>query len=164
MNSRFSALILAALTIAAILWTLWYRGWLSPRFYNPPIVDPPLEFYEKTVATTTAETHPLIRVSITENSPLTPDFFITGEAKGQWFFEGSFPVQVRDMEGEILSLTTASAQGDWMTEDFVEFSAQVTLSTDAPLFHGLAQLILMKDNPSGLPENEDSITIPIIIQ
>lgn len=163
MNSRFSALTLAFLTVAAIGWTVWYKGWLTPYVYVAPAVVLPV--IETPVATTTPIAHPLIRVqNISENATQTPDFLITGEARGQWFFEASFPVQVRDMQGTLLSLTTASAQGDWMTEDFVPFSAQITLSTDAPLFHGPAQLVLMKGNPSGLPENEDSITIPIIIQ
>ncbi len=52
----------------------------------------------------------------------------------------------------------ATTTQDWMTEDFVSFTATLTFegsTTDS------GKLILEKDNPSGLPENADSLEIPI---
>lgn len=87
-------------------------------------------------------------------SPVT----IEGEARGTWFFEASFPVKLWDTTGKELAVGIAQAQGDWMTEDFVPF--KVTLEFETPAIkRGL--LILEKDNPSGLKENEDSLRIPI---
>ena len=47
-----------------------------------------------------------------------------------------------------------------MTPNFVPFSFQVTI----PNYKGTATLILHNDNPSGLPENAASISIPVTIQ
>ncbi|MEY4747174.1 MAG: hypothetical protein RLZZ416_223 [Candidatus Parcubacteria bacterium] len=87
-------------------------------------------------------------------------FTVTGEARGAWYFEASFPVQVRDANNNKVGQGIAQAQGDWMTESFVPFEAAVTVSG----YRGPATLVLMKDNPSGLPENDDSVEIPVVIQ
>lgn len=87
------------------------------------------------------------------SSPLT----ITGQARGNWYFEASFPVRLLDDQGNEITITPAQAQGDWMTTDFVPFSAVLTFTTSAPS----GTLVLQKDNPSGLPENDASISIPV---
>jgi len=87
-------------------------------------------------------------------SPLT----ITGQARGSWYFEASFPVQLVDEEGTTLVSAPAQAQSDWMTDDWVPFS--VTLTFDQPQT-AAGQLILKKDNPSGQAENEARITVPV---
>lgn len=95
-------------------------------------------------------------------SPLT----ITGEARGYWFFEASFPVVITDWDGRIIAEHFAQAQGDWMTEEFVPFTAEINFespySEGDPDFMRNGTLILQKDNPSGLPENDDALEIPII--
>ena len=84
---------------------------------------------------------------------------IEGEARGYWFFEASFPVKIWDATGKELAVGIAQAQGEWMTEEFVPF--KVTLEFETPAIkRGL--LILERDNPSGLTENDDSLRIPII--
>jgi hypothetical protein len=88
------------------------------------------------------------------SSPLV----ITGEARGFWFFEASFPVKVYDANNNLLGIAVAQAQGDWMTTDFVPFTATLEFSTSETK---KGTLILEKDNPSGLLENEDSLIIPI---
>lgn len=101
------------------------------------------------------------------NSVITSPLIITGEAKGTWYFEASFPVVVTNWDGLIIAEGYAQAQGDWMTEDFVPFLAEV--SFDNPSFPDTAQdhfshrgaVILKKDNPSGLPEHDDAVEIPV---
>lgn len=88
-------------------------------------------------------------------SPLT----LTGEARGNWFFEASFPIVLVNWDGLIIAEGIATADGDWMTEDFVPFTA--TLTFTKPDFDNRGALILQKDNPSGLPENDDALEIPI---
>ncbi len=83
---------------------------------------------------------------------------ITGEAKGTWFFEASFPVYLYDNEGSLIIQGAAEAQGEWMTEDFVPF--RLTLEFDEPTL-STGELVLMRDNPSGLPENSEEIRIPV---
>lgn len=87
-------------------------------------------------------------------SPLT----VTGQARGTWFFEASFPVKLLDADGNVLAQAPAQAQGDWMTTNFVPFT--VTLPFTPPAAK-TGTLVLQKDNPSGLPEHEGSVEIPV---
>lgn len=86
---------------------------------------------------------------------------ITGKAQGSWFFEGSFPVKLYAQDGKLLASTTAQAQGDWMTEDFVPFTAMLKFD---PPSGNKGKLVLEKDNPSGLPENADSLYLPVVFK
>ncbi len=89
-------------------------------------------------------------------SPLT----ITGEARGPWFFEASFPVMLTNWDGLIIAEGVATAQSDWMTEEFVPFTA--TLTFEKPkLYPERGTLILKKDNPSGLPEHDAAFEMPV---
>jgi len=87
-------------------------------------------------------------------SPLT----ITGEARGNWFFEADFPVYLYDDNGVELGFAIATAQSEWMTTKFVPFEA--TLEFDKPTTK-TGKLILRKDNPSGLPEHDDMLYLPV---
>lgn len=84
---------------------------------------------------------------------------ISGKARGPWFFEGSFPVVLVDWDGRIIAEGPAYATGEWMTEAFVPFTAE--LSFKKPEDGELGALILKKDNPSGLPEHDDAIEVPV---
>ncbi len=104
------------------------------------------------------------RVHVTapqQNTTVGQRFEVKGEAPGNWFFEASFPVQIRDKDGSVIARTHASAQGEWMTTEQVQFTSTINIET---AYKGPATLILMRDNPSGLPENDDALEIPIVIQ
>ncbi len=104
------------------------------------------------------------RVKLTspqKNTSVGATFLAKGEAPGNWFFEATFPVQVRDKDGNVIGRTHANAQGDWMTTEQVAFTATVNIEGG---YTGPATLVLMRDNPSGLPENDDAVEIPITIQ
>lgn len=81
---------------------------------------------------------------------------ISGSAKGVWYFEGSFPIKIYDADENLLALGIATAQDDWMVDDFVDFKA--TLEFEMPLAD-FGWLVLEKDNPSGLAENDDELRI-----
>lgn len=101
----------------------------------------------------------LIRVNNPRpNAVVTSPLTITGEARGNWYFEAAFPIKLVDEKGEELGRTVAAAQGDWTTVDFVPFTAELTFTAPAP---GKGTLILEKDNPSGLPQNADELRIPV---
>lgn len=87
-------------------------------------------------------------------------FTVKGEARGQWYFEASFPVQVKDKDNNTVGQGIAQAEGEWMTTEFVPFTANVIVTN----YSGPATLVLLKDNPSGLPENDDAVSIPILVQ
>lgn len=96
---------------------------------------------------------PLINALVT--SPLK----ITGKARGSWFFEASFPVRIVDANNNVLGQGHAEALDDWMTTEFVPFKAELNFSAPETK---MGFLILSKDNPSGLPENDAEVSIPVI--
>lgn len=86
---------------------------------------------------------------------------IKGEVSGNWFFEGSFPVRVLNIQGEVISSLFAEAKSDWMTEDQVPFSVII----DFPLEEeGAFVLQFEKSNPSGLDDNSDSALVSISVK
>lgn len=87
---------------------------------------------------------------------------ITGMVPGSWSFEGSFPVAVV-MQGDIgLPGGTAQLSGDWMTTEQVPFSVTLDLS-GAELAGEKLDIVLQKANPSDLPENDDSLRLPVVV-
>jgi uncharacterized protein YkuJ len=92
------------------------------------------------------------------NAIVTSPLTISGEARGTWFFEASFPVELRDGGGNVIASGIVQAQTEWMVESFVPFYLQLTFSDPETATGSLA---LIKDNPSGLPENDDEIIIPV---
>jgi len=100
-----------------------------------------------------------IRVSSPkENDLLVSPLHVRGEARGYWYFEASFPVKLLDSNGKELYVGPIQADGEWMTEDFVPFDSTVVF-TQPQTKTGV--LVLQRDNPSGLPENEKEIQIPV---
>lgn len=93
------------------------------------------------------------------NQEITSPLTIAGEAVGAWFFEGDFPVVLTDWDGRIIAEGFVTAQSEWMTEDFVKFKG--ILEFERPTYKDNGALILQKDNPSGLPEHDDALEIPI---
>jgi len=90
------------------------------------------------------------------------EFTVIGKARRVWFFEASFPIDVLDKDGKILFQTYATAQGEWMTEDFVPFKSELIKIPET--YIGPATLVLKKDNASGLPEHDASISFPFTIE
>lgn len=116
-------------------------------------------------ATTTPVLSPALHDRVVVTSPKSgatvgKTFVVAGSAPGNWFFEASFPVQVRDKNNNKIGQGVAQAQGDWMTTDLVTFTVIITVSN----YSGPATLVLLRDNPSGLPENDDALEVPIVIQ
>lgn len=100
-----------------------------------------------------------------KSSDFSLPFEIEGKARGTMFFEGSFPVFVIDDSGTILYRGLAQAQGEWMTEDYVSFVAELSASEEiAEDFVPTPPVVLVleKDNPSGLPELSGRIKIPFL--
>jgi glucose/arabinose dehydrogenase len=84
---------------------------------------------------------------------------LTGYALGTWYFEADFPIEVLDSNNVVVDTLIATALSDWMTTSSVPFSVPF----QASLYSGQTiSFILKKDNPSGLPEFDASVTIPNI--
>lgn len=84
-----------------------------------------------------------------------------GFARGPWYFEATFPVEVRDANGKVIGSGQAKAESDWMTESFVPFTAELDLKV---LYNGAATIVLRKDNPSGDPSKDAALSLPVMIQ
>ncbi len=105
---------------------------------------------------------PIVINNIKDNQKVSSPIKITGKARGNWFFEASFPIKLIDVDENVLGTAIATADGDWMTTDFVNFTAELeynkATSTDRAL------LILSNDNPSGKPELDKAVYIPVILK
>lgn len=106
----------------------------------------------------------MIRVSTPRpNQTISSPITITGQARGNWYFEASFPVVLTDGDGKIIAQGIAQAKSDWMTTEFVPFEATLIFTVDKNVYNNKGSLILRKDNPSGLPQNDDALEIPVVI-
>jgi len=99
-------------------------------------------------------TLPFISTTITATTTA-----LSGEALGTWYFEASFPIDVVNSSNVVVETLIATAQTDWMTTASVPFIAPF----QASLYSGqTVSFILRKDNPSGEPQFDASVTIPNI--
>ena len=129
-----------AVCIAGAGWYLW-----STKFSGPRMV-----WHNADASMITLDL-------IKPGAVVLPKFTVTGQARGMWYFEASFPVEVLDKDGTPLATAIAKADGDWMTENFVPFSATLTIEN----YSGPAVLVLHKDNPSGEASRDASVAISI---
>lgn len=149
-NTRY--IIIAVLVVIA--------GFVIYFWQIRPVVAPepttPLSDKQTSPATQTSE---LITItSPAPNQQITSPLKITGQARGNWFFEASAPVELIDANGNKIAQGNITTNGEWMTAEFVPFSATLTFNKPTT---ASGKLIFRKDNPSGLPENDDQIEIPI---
>ena len=96
-------------------------------------------------------------VSPQKDQVVRSPLIVTGEARGVWYFEASFPLILTDTDGNVLAEGFATADDDWMTEEYVSFQGELIFEIPDLIEEGI--LILKKDNPSGLPENDDSFEV-----
>ncbi len=104
----------------------------------------------------------LISSNISDGETISSPLEITGEARGQWFFEANFPIVLTNWDGLIIAEGYATAQDEWMTTDFVPFTA--TIDFERPEYGERGTLILQKANASGLPEHDDALEIQVIFK
>lgn len=101
------------------------------------------------------------KVEVTSPAPgskITSPLAISGKAR-LWYFEGSFPIELTDDKGNIIAQKYVTAQGDWMTSEYVPFLGTLEFTVPAGVTHGY--LILRKDNPSDDRRLDDEFSIPV---
>ena len=143
--------IIIFLILIIIAGAVWYYFNLKPEeVYTPsvPVQKDPIKEKENLIRLDSPKPNEIVK------SPL----LIDGEARGTWYFEASFPVKLYDANNNLLAQAPAQALSDWMTTDFVSFSVTLTFPTPSTQ---TGTLVLEKDNPSGLPQNDDSVSIPV---
>lgn len=105
---------------------------------------------------------PKIQVTLPEpDTVVTSPLVVKGKARGNWFFEASFPIKLFDSKGNEIALAIAQAGADWMTTDFVPFEATLIFTSPTT---PIGTLVLEKDNPSGLSENNEKMYVPVKFQ
>lgn len=103
----------------------------------------------------------LISFSVKHGQEVSGKVKVTGEIKGGWFFEGNIGLNLLGSDKKMMRPGHATAKTDWMTSGPVSFEAEIDFST---LPKGKAYIEIHNDNASGLPENDKSILIPIVIK
>jgi len=108
----------------------------------------------------TTEEKDVVLDSPKENDVITTPLLVKGKAKGSWFFEAEFPVKLLDENRDLLAVGIVRSEGEWMTESLVDFETSLDFLVSTKTN---AVLVLQKDNPSGLPENDKKIEIPVVL-
>lgn len=153
MNSKawVALILILAIIIVVLAWIL----------FTTPVPTTPATGSTSSPQTA-APLHAQVTVTTpTANATLSHSFEVAGTAPNQWFNEAVFPIQVRDPNDNLIGASQGQAQGDWTQPGLVTFTSHMTVDST---YEGPANLILLKDNPSGLPQNDDSVTVPIVIQ
>jgi hypothetical protein len=87
---------------------------------------------------------------------------VRGRARGTWFFEGDFPIVLKDASEKIIAEGYVTAKAQWLTEKFVPFEG--TLEFKKPSSWDRGTLLLKKDNPTGLRKHDDSLQLPVVFK
>lgn len=118
---------------------------------------PPIE--EPAAAPVTAPHADRIRVaSPAPGALVTSPLRVTGEARGSWYFEADFPLELLDSDGNVLARHYARARGEWMTNDFVPFEGELPFTPPAT---PEGALVLRRANASGLPEHDAELRVRV---
>lgn len=155
-------LILLVLIIAGVaLWVFMGDPLTSDTATTTPQQREQEEAPPQSGPITPAELEARVVIDAPKSGASVPkDFTVTGKAPGPWYFEASFPVEVKDANGNIIAQDVATALTEWMTPEDVAFKAEISVED----YSGPATLVLKRDNASGLPEHDASVSIPITIQ
>lgn len=94
------------------------------------------------------------------DAALASPLLIAGQAVGNWFFEGTFPVRLIDQDGQELATGYVTAAEPWMTTEFVPFEGALKFSVREAT---KATLILERDNPSDLALHDASVHVPLTL-
>jgi len=92
------------------------------------------------------------------NEKIKSPLKIEGQARGFWFFEAQFSVELYDDNNNFLGRAILTAKEDWMTENFVPFEGELEFSKPSA---SSGKLKFLSANPSGLPENQKVFDVSI---
>lgn len=97
-------------------------------------------------------------VNLREGDLVKSPLIIDGEARGDWYFEGIFPVRLLDSQDRPVAEGQAQVLGDWMTDDFTAFNLSLKFQPPAT---ATGTLIFKKANPSGLPAHSEEMRLMV---
>lgn len=99
-----------------------------------------------------------VKLVTAQGNKISSPLLITGEAR-LWYFEASFPIQIVNAAGLAIVNGYADADGNWMTEEWVPFTAELQFPTQLDGSEGT--LIFKADNPSGDASRDDSVELSV---
>lgn len=150
------------LIVIAILVILLAIGLYFWKIQPATAPEPNTQVSEGQTTTQPSPQSDLITIlSPTPNQLITSPLKLSGEARGNWYFEATAPVVLNDANGKQIAEGYITANGEWMTTEFVAFTGTLTFPKPTT---ATGELIFQKNNPSGLPENDDQITVPVRFQ
>jgi hypothetical protein len=158
MKKRY-LLLLVIVIFGAMFWLLFKNA-------SAPVLEDKVTDTKDTLApeVAPAQKDDLITVeSPLPGSMISSPLLIRGKARGNWYFEASFPVELVDAVGTVLAVGHATAQGEWMTSEYVPFTATLNYTAPVNVSGTKGFLILRKDNPSGEARFDNSLSIPVTI-
>lgn len=98
--------------------------------------------------------------SPTSDSLVTSPLTVKGKAINTWFFEASIPVGLLDDQGNEIVMQGVMTNEDWMSDGMHAFETQLSFVTSAKT----GFVVIRKDNPSGDPERDAEVRIPVRFQ
>lgn len=153
-NTRIFGVILLLVVVVVIVGIIIRSSWKVGQ--NPTV---PSTNQAQALVGTTVKGGQITIDNLSQNQTVQLPMTVTGVVAG-WFFEGSFPVFMKDSNGNQIGVGLASSSQDWMTANPIPFS--VTLPTMN--YTGPGTLVFTKDNPSGEPQFDDSYTVNVVFQ
>jgi hypothetical protein len=165
-SHRFGIAVIVILFVIIVIgfWYLIASPAYAPSVVTAPIANSTSDIGSATstpIATSSIPTASRVIISSPlPNATVAKTFTVSGSTPNNWYFEASFPIEVRDIKGKLITQSHAQAQSDWTVEGPVAFTASITIPNN---YSGPANLMLMRDNPSGLPQNNAEMIIPITI-
>src|SRR3990167_4326237 len=114
MKSKRIVIIILIILTSLVVWL----GFFKTRITVAPVEESKITYVNASID--------LIQVILPfPDAVIGKEFKVVGRARGYWFFEASFPIEVLDKDGNQLFIAPAQAKGEWMTEDFVPFEVTV---------------------------------------
>ena len=156
---RHTTLTLFFLALAAVIAVI-----LFTNKSEAPVVPQPQEPAPVTTAVPATKDDLIVLESPLPGAAIASPLIVKGRARGNWFFEGSFPVTLVNWDGLIIAEGYATAEGEWMTTEYVPFTGTVTFTKPDTRVSDRGWIILKKDNPSGEPQFDDALEVEIRYQ
>jgi hypothetical protein len=135
-------------------------GFIGISFLLPQIAHAPNGTGGTTTTGQTVNIPDLVYIDTpTSNQKISSPVVLSGKARGSWYFEASFPIEILDASGKVIGQGQGQARSDWMTSNFVPFTAAIIFTSPGSGKTGIVRV--KNDNPSGDPARDKHVDIPV---
>ncbi len=161
LKQRIIFLIILVITVVFVgyLWAKKPKTVKSPSFVEVPVSTVVGPAILTGAGTDTAKD--LSFFTIAPGTKVSGIISYQGTISGGYFFEANILVNILDSNKKLIKKSHATAKGEWMTSGPVDFEGSLDFTNIAK---GPGYIEIHNDNASGLPENDKSVLIPVIIE